>query len=366
MKSFRMTRHVAVLAVAMAALLGGAGPAVAAPGVDFEPAQYKGPKAGPVNEVLVLGTPHLSGLPKEFTAAALGPLLDKLAAWQPKRIAIEALSGPQCHFMRQYPGRYAEGVESYCWDPAPARAATGLDVPQAVAAVDKLMQAWPAAPTPAQRRHLAALQLAAGERTSALVQWLRLPEAERKAGDGLDAALVEVLEKLKVRRNEDSLIAAVLAARLGLEGVVTMDDHTANFPQVDEDGYGKAIKAAWDNPASARRKAADTPLRAQVGTADGVLALYRAYNAPGYAKLVFEGDFGAAMEEPSPQHFGRYYLAYWQTRNLRMAAHIVNAMGSLPGQRTLVIVGAAHKGYLDGYLNQMHDVAIVDAQRVLQ
>ncbi|TFW28074.1 hypothetical protein E4L96_02950, partial [Massilia arenosa] len=137
--SGRVARHIAPLAVALAALLGGAGQAGAAPGVDFEPGLFKGPKAGPVNEVLVLGTPHLSGLPKEFTAAALGPLLDKLAAWQPQRIAIEALSGPQCHFMRQYPARYADTVKDYCWDPAPARAATGLDVPQAVAEVDKLL-----------------------------------------------------------------------------------------------------------------------------------------------------------------------------------------------------------------------------------
>jgi hypothetical protein len=42
-------------------------------------------------------------------------------------------------------------------------AATGLDVPAAIAEVDKTLKAWPARPTPAQRRRLAALFLAAND-----------------------------------------------------------------------------------------------------------------------------------------------------------------------------------------------------------
>ena len=35
-----------------------------------------------------------------------------------------------------------------------------------------------------------------------MVQWLRLPETERRAGDGLDAALVERLKTLERKRDE--------------------------------------------------------------------------------------------------------------------------------------------------------------------
>src|SRR3546814_11217514 len=91
--------------------------------------------------------------------------------------------------MRHYPARYRDTVEGYCWDPAPARAATGLDVPAATAEAERLLAAWPAEPTPSQRRRLAAVFLAGGDQASALVQWLRLSEAERRAGDGLDEGL---------------------------------------------------------------------------------------------------------------------------------------------------------------------------------
>lgn len=331
----------------------------------FDPAQLKGPQVGVPNEVLVLGSPHLSGLPN-LDLAALEPLLGRLQAWRPRAIAIEALSGAQCDFLRRHPARYRETVEGYCWDPAPARAATGLDVPAATAEAERLLAAWPSDPTPAERRRLASVFLAGGEQTSALVQWLRLTPAERRAGDGLDAALVARLEELSARRNENYLIAAPLAARLGLERVHAMDDHSADAPVADEKGWGDAIGRAWDNPATATRKAMNKALEAALGADDGVLAMYRAYNAPEQARLAYDSDFGAALEEPSPQGFGRRYLGFWETRNLRMAANIRDMLGLDPGMRALVIVGASHKYYLEAYLDQMHDVRLVDAGQVLR
>jgi hypothetical protein len=208
--------------------------------------------------------------------------------------------------------------------------------------------------------------LAAGDQASALVQWLRLPPAERRAGDGLDAVLVARLETLRERRNETTLVAAPLAARLGLERVYPMDDHTSDAPIADEEAYGKAITTAWDNPATATRRAMEEAWKDRLGTGDGVLAMYRAYNAPGEARLAFDSDFGAALEEPSPQEFGRLYVGYWETRNLRMAANIRAMLAERPGIRALVIVGASHKGYLEAYLDQMHDVRLVDVETVLR
>jgi hypothetical protein len=332
----------------------------------FDPSKLKGPAKGTPNEVLVLGTAHLSGLKEPFQPASLKLVNDRLVAWKPQIIAIEALSGMQCDWLRRFPHRYKETVDDYCWDPAPARTATGLDVPAATFEAERLLAAWPASPAPSQRRHLAAVFLAGGERASALVQWLRLPEIERHAGDGLDAALVAVLEKQRARRNEDTLIAAPLAAALGLERVVPMDDHTADAPSTDQKASGEAMMKAWDNPATAKRRKTDEELAPRLGDPEGVMALYRTLNDPAQARLVFDSDFGAALEEGSKQQFGRGYVTYWEVRNLRMAANIREAIGLQPGSRTLVIVGASHKGYLEAYLNQMHDVRIVPAMTVLR
>lgn len=332
---------------------------------DFVPSALKGPATGAPNEVLVLGSPHISQMPPAFDTANLRLLNDRLAGWRPQAIAIEALSGLQCDFLRRYPFRYKDSVD-YCWDPAPARAATGLDVIAASAEAEKMLAAWPASPSPQQRRRLAAVLLAAGEQASAMVQWLRLPEGERHAGEGLDAALVDRLNTLGRKRDESYLIAAQLAARLGHERVYAMDDHTADSMTEDEKAAGAAMMKAWDNPANQQRKRTDQALRERLGTPEDVLSMYRAYNGAGMGKVVFDSDFGAALNEPSPQGFGRGYVGYWETRNLRMAANIRDVLGARHGIRMLVVVGASHKGYLEAYLHQMHDVRVVDAAPLLR
>lgn len=334
---------------------------------DFDPSHLKGPAAGPASEVLVLGSSHLSQLPKNFRPAALQPVLERLAAWRPHAISIEALSGPQCDFMRRYQRRYKDSIDTYCRDTAPARAATGLDVPQATEEAEKMLASWPASPSAAQRRRLAAVFLAGGERASALVQWLRLPTGERRAGDGLDATLVGQLQTLETQPDERMLIGAALAARLGHERVFAMDDHTADSAMgEDHQASGEAISKAWDNPATKQRMEMDKVRYTRLDSPEGVLQLYRSDNARGLGELVFRSDFGAAMNEPSPQRFGRQYLGYWETRNLRMASNIRDVMGLRPGERMLVIVGASHKAYLEAYLHQMHDVRVLDAEAVLR
>jgi hypothetical protein len=127
-----------------------------------------------------------------------------------------------------------------------------------------------------------------------------------------------------------------------------------------------AVQAAWKAgkpPANADEEAADGPWLA---TPEGVLKAYRYYNAPAFPARAYARDFGAALADPSAQGYGRMYVTYWETRNLRMAANIREALGWRPGSRMLVIVGASHKGYLDRYLGQMRDVEIEDAAAVLK
>lgn len=44
--------------------------------------------------------------------------------------------------------------------------------------------------------------------------------------------------------------------------------------------------------------------------AQSVMALYRVLNAPSQARLIYDSDFGAALEKDSSQQFGRSCVAY--------------------------------------------------------
>ena len=320
---------------------------------------------GPRTQVLVLGTVHLSqGGPEKFEPAALQPVLQRLAAYKPDIITIEGLSGETCELMR-HRVEYKQAIEDYCPDVAPAQAALGIDTWAALDQIDATLKAWPSQPTAAQRRHLSALFLAAGDPSSAMVQWWQLPEPERHAGDGLDDALVQALRKRESRRNENVQVAARLAALLGLQRVFPVDDHTGDSIVIDdEEAFGKAVRAAWDG-ADAEAKRMREHVDALHKSGD-MLATYRAINDPAYLRAAIDADFGQALRDPSPGRYGRQYVGGWETRNLRMAANVHATFRDRPGARVLSIVGSSHKPWFDSLLGQMQGVDIVDAEQALK
>ena len=324
--------------------------------------------ASPRSRVLVLGSVHLSQLPDGFNPESLQPVIDRLLAFKPDVITIEAIPGEQCDLARRYPALYGDdGLDNFCSDPAGARAATGLDVPAAISEAHELLVQWPAHATPAQRRHLAAVFLAANEDASALVQWLQLEPAERRAGDSLDAALVAQLNRMMVRKDEGYLIAVRVAARLGLQRVHAVDDHSGDrldIPDAESADFGKAVQAAWANTSQDAKWMRDR--QEALSRGDDMLALYRYINQPGVLQVAVDSDFGASMRTASARHYPQVYVAGWETRNLRMVANIRAAFREHPGARVLSIVGSSHKPWFDSLLGQMQGVDIVDVARVLE
>ncbi len=319
---------------------------------------------GPRTRVLVLGTVHLSRMPKTFKAESLDPLLDKLAAFSPDIITIEAISGEQCDLAARHPGVYGA---DYCADTHAAKAATGLEVPAAIAEIDKTLAGWPAHPTPAQRRHLAALFLAANERASAYVQWLQLPVAERRAGDGLDAALATMLEQIAARNNENYQIAARLAARLGLQRVYAVDDHTGDnlrIADAEAKAFGQEIEQAWKAGRAGLDRA--EALEQRLSEQADLLPLYRYLNSPDNLRLRAEVNVAAALRAKSARHYPQIWVGGWEIRNLRMVANIRQTFRERPGVRVLSVVGSSHKPWFDAWLGQMSGVEIVDAERALK
>jgi len=354
----------------IAALFALAAPTLAAGVPAFDPRQHKNNIAGPPAQVLVLGSPHLSQLPNKLDPKLLEPLLTRLAAFKPDVITVEGLSGEECEILLRFKAKHGGAWDDYCWPTADVEKLTGLTVAQAEDEIDRTLKSWPKDPTPAQRRHLALLFLAANDRSSAAVQWLRLPEAERRAADGLNQAMVDVIERKGRPLNENVAIGAALAARLGLERIYPVDDHIADgrFDQNSAEGkaYAAALQAAWKSSPPPRVRVEADRLEANLKTGSDLVGYYRLLNNPESQRQTISSDMGAAARTASSQPYGRQYLAWWESRNLRMVANIRSSFDNNPGARVLAIVGATHKGYFDAYLDMMQDVRIVDAMQFLR
>lgn len=318
--------------------------------------------AGPRAQVFVLATTHLSQLPKDFDHAALDHLLDRLAAWKPDIITIEAEPGDECDLAARQPVKYGA---DYCASTVDAKTATGLDIPDAITEVNRTLKAWPARPAAAQRRHLAALFFAAAEPSSAYVQWLQLDAAERRDGDGLSPALVQKLAKIGATNNENYLIAARLAARLGLQRIYQVDNHTGDAIDIpDRKTFMPSLSAAW--------AASNAGLKEQQQRTDALqrradlLPLYQFLNTPAALMHFAEANVKGPMRSTSPERYPQMWVAGWETRNLRIVANIRETFRERPGARVLSIIGASHKPWLDSWLGMLQGVDVVDATRVLE
>lgn len=317
---------------------------------------------GPRSQVLVLGTVHLSELPADFDAKALQPLLARLARFKPDIITIEALSGEECDLALRHPVKYGA---DYCASTEQAKIATGLDVPAAMVAVDTLLKTFPVKPTPAQRRQLAAFFLAANDRASAYVQWLQLTPADQRSGDGLTEALVTMLGEISQRNNENYQVAARLAARLGLQRVFAIDNHTGdNIAYTDKDAFGREVMAAW----GAGRGAIDQrePQVQALTKAADLLPLYRYINEPAHLQALAEVNVSAALRAKSTTGYPQIWASGWDIRNLRMVANIAETFREKPGARVLSVVGVSHKPWFDQWLGQLQGVDVVDVATALE
>jgi hypothetical protein len=336
----------------------------AEPVIDFSGVQE--PLGGEPTRVLVLGTLHFEQLPGEvFDPVHLDGLLDRLEGLGPDIIAVEAVNGRTCDQIARYPHLYEGVYEDYCRSPEPALEGLGMTQPEADAAAFEMLNTWPEAPSAAERRRLAALLYGAGEVWSAAVQWAHLDTAERIEADGVSAALLERLDRMLTSVNENNLLGVELATRLRLDILTAMDDHTADSvyaraPAALDDVIGHMFSNPPAEPMAVRRGIMD-----YLGSDELGVPGHRFLNSPIYQHAVVASDFGHAASLPDEGAVARQYVAWWQTRGLRMAANVIEAAGNQPGATVLVIVGAGHKPYFDAYLDQMHDIELLSVDEVL-
>lgn len=339
---------------------------MASPAVAQSPLGPNPPAAGPKTKVMTLGTFHMGGT-KNLDSRWLEPLLAKLADYRPTIVTVEGVSGEQCAMMKANSDRYADAFETYCWDLTEIEKATGYSTAAANAEIRKTFDTWPAASSAAQRRRLAMLFVAAGDRASAQVQWLRLPPAERRLGDGVTDEVLKILTRNPAKLNENVDIAAALAARLGLERVYPVDDHSADgaLAHTSPD-FDKAQMARFEDYKKLPIATQNDREMAALKDGASVLRWYRHANAKGGQNANIKADFGGALAQDWPAYPGRQYVGWWETRNLRMAANIRESFTPFPGARVLNIVGSSHKPWYDAFMGMMADVEVVDASTVLR
>lgn len=319
-------------------------------------------------EILVLGTPHLRELPP-FPLSSLGPLLEVLENWGPEVIAIEALPADVLDDMDARGGLWAEVVREFAGPRLDMgrslQRRLGITRAEAEARAEAILARRQ--PLDARARlDLAFYFTAAYDQASALVHWASLGPGDRAAQTLLPLEAAERLNAALEAPREDLSVGVELARRLGLDRVHAVDSHedARVFIALNE-RMPEALEAIGVHPesTSAARKAfyEDARQRLEAATADGAALLdhYAFVNSPEFAARDISFQWGSYLRMGLASGADRARLAQWESRNLAIATNVRRVTALHPGQRALVIIGTAHKPFLERYLDRMMDVRIV-------
>jgi hypothetical protein len=322
------------------------------------------------SQVLVLGTVHLRSYDDDFNHDVLDGLLDVLERYKPDLIGIESLapivvrdmvnSGEaNSEILKEYGKRTAEFGKK-------ARASLNVNWFEANAKVGKLLEDIETKGKDTKlnqvRKELVLHFLAANDIYSALLQWSYLPEAMRTNIDGLDADVLDYFSKHIQSPNENISIGINLASKLNHQRIYAINDHRdkedfvkvadALSKELENNEYLKSQpwKALYDEL---------TRIQTKAYASENLLPLYVYLNSEEYVRRDIDSQWQILFKAKLPLGLAQTRTAYWDIRNLGIAANIRRAMALHPGKKMLVVIGASHKGFLDALLAECMDVKVV-------
>ena len=322
------------------------------------------------SQVLVLGTVHLRTYGENFNHAVLDGLLDVLENYKPDLIGIESLapivvrdlvnSGEaNSEIIKEFGKRTAEYGNR-------VRASLHMSWFEAKARTEKLLQDIERAKNNEElnqvRKELVCNFLAANDIYSALLQWSYLPETQRTHIEGLNKDILDYFSKHIRNPNENTSIGIALASRLNHQRIYPINDHR------DKEDFVK-VTDKLSNEFENNEYLKSQPWMALYKELKGIqneayasgdlLPLYSFLNSEEYVQRDIAGQWQILFKAQLSSGLAQTRVAYWDVRNLGIAANIRRAMALHPGKKMLVVIGASHKGFLDALLTECMDVKVM-------
>lgn len=319
----------------------------------------------PRSEVLVLGTVHLAQLKARPRPEALERLHALLARFGPTVICVEHLSGHDISAMDALGGTYRQVAEMFAKDDLRygklLRRRLGCSREQAVLRATELLAHAPNL-GPLSRARLVAFLLAAYDVPSALLQWSYLPDAVRAKTGTLPARVKQFLDESLASPNETSALAVPLGREVKLQRLAPVDSQWDGArlllepaPKLEE-AFGHPLRKAI----AAEGVYTDKDRRTEAAIRAGdLLPLYLHINSPEFAAMDVVAQWGPWLRMNLASGLDRYRYGNWEARNMHVVANIVDAAASPRAERVLVVIGVAHKPYLEDVLRRLASVKIV-------
>lgn len=317
------------------------------------------------NEVLILGTQHLSHI-DGFEPSMLDAVIDKLCHYEFDVIAVESMPAMLLYDIRSrndkafedvlggWGGKRIEAADAY-------QQAMNISFAEAAGRADSLLS-LPQLKS-SDRKALIMLSLAAGDPVTASLQHAYLLQENEAAQGGLPDSTSSYLAQLSRSPNEIYSLAMALAKNTAVQKI----DHIDNFQ--DEalllKHYPRFIEECMEDKTlfsgiagKAVYLKTDSIQRSCVVQRD-LLPLYDFLNSTAYQAEDVDAQWAVWLNTDFASGADKARYSLWEMRNLQIAANIMHTAAMNPGKRILVVIGASHKSFLEKYLDQAGNIKLL-------
>lgn len=323
-------------------------------------------------KILVLGTPHLSVLKESFKRTALDSLLTTLGLYRPQVIAVETMSPEMIGSLESEGGNASVIVEAF----AEKHIKQGRTMQhllntsrkQAQVIADSLLLLSSKRDINTRLKQVAYL-LASYDYYSALLQWSYLPEDVRKHNAIIPDSVSTSLSNDLLNTNEITSLALTLAKTLMHQRIFSIDDHYDHLmllPISDTLLSELQKHPLFQEVVRSRLYANSDSLLRLTNNMGNLLPYYLYLNSSDYMSTDIKTQWGLFLRTRLQSGFDRYRFTLWEIRNMNIASNILKAAPLVSHSRVLVIIGAAHKPFLDEYLGQMPDVQLLQLRDIVR
>lgn len=329
------------------------------------------PLQGVAQTVTVVGTPHFGQLDPTPNEDQVDPVIEALGSFGATQICVETMSGTRIETLMHHPVRNARLLQSHGGDVPhlglQQQLRWELDPADARTEARELAKHWDEVGVEARVR-LIGLQMSAYEFPSAVLNWSYLTPEERKAAiDALGRDAGEVLDTAFDPGNEIYMLAVPLALSQGLHWLCGVDSRLDEqsvmelaqelMPIIERDEVQvrvhelmRAIQQAW--------------LPEKHGE-QALLESLSFFNSEAYADMDSHSQWDVLQEFDGHHGAGQRRLLLWHARNAEIAAEIFRALAQGPNERVLVIIGAAHRPFLETLLGSQPWLILESATELL-
>lgn len=321
-------------------------------------------------DVAVVGVPHLRSLSPAPGSAQLDGAVTRLGRFAPTLVCVEAMPGERVADFLRSPGRHGELLRTFALDAV--RLAGEQQARLALAGQDALDQAralerQPDALGDDARLRLIALQLAGHEPWSAALNWTQLSDRARAAADEVLGAIAPArLQALATSDNEIASLAIPLARQRAHRRLCMVDPFA---DELEVAPLGPALMPLIDTPAV--REGLDRFQRAQAAhwraeDPAGLVGLLGWTNSKAFADADLAAQWLLFATPGTAHDAGKRRLALWHARNAQIGAHLFRAIASPEGGRTLLIIGASHRPFIESLLASQPWTTLHPATRLFE